>query len=185
MGMSSEQCTLIHLASSLHDIGKIGLPDEILIKEEKLNQEELEIFKMHSAIGAEILAGSDSKLLQMAESICKNHQEKWDGSGYPNGLNGQKIPLEARILAVCVELEKLTHQEQKSSISIEAAAKELVKKSGVFFDPEVVKACHSGFTGNQGKRAPIYGHSSGKPTQSVSLHHQLKRLLGILPQESE
>jgi len=143
LGMSSEQCNLIHLASSLHDIGKIGLPDEILIKEEQLSQEELEIFKMHSAIGAEILAGSDSKLLQMAESICKNHQEKWDGSGYPNGLNGQEIPLEARILAVCVELEKLTHQEQESPISFEDVAKELAIKSGVFFDPEVVAACHS------------------------------------------
>lgn len=142
LGMSSDQCNLIHLASSLHDIGKIGLPDDILIKEEKLSQEELEIFKMHSAIGAEILAGSDSKLLQMAESICKNHQEKWDGSGYPDGLKGQEIPLEARILAVCVELEKLTHQEQESPISFEAAAKEIATKSSIFFAPEVVEACH-------------------------------------------
>jgi putative two-component system response regulator len=142
MGIASEQCNLIHLASSLHDIGKIGLPDEILIKEDKLNQEELEILKMHSAIGAEILAGSDSKLLQMAESICRNHQEKWDGSGYPNGLSGKEIPLEARILAVSVELEKLTHQEQNSPISFEAAAKELAKKSGVIFDPEVLEAFH-------------------------------------------
>jgi putative two-component system response regulator len=142
MGMTSEQCNLIHQASPLHDIGKIGMPDEILIREEKLSHEELEIFKMHSAIGAEILAGSDSKLLQMAESICKTHEEKWDGSGYPNGLKGQEIPLEARILAVCVELEKLTHQGQESPLSFEAAAKELAIKSGVFFDPEVVETCY-------------------------------------------
>lgn len=141
MGMSPEQCNLIHQASPLHDIGKIGIPDEILIREEKLSREEFEIFKMHSAIGAEILAGSDSSLLQMAESICKTHEEKWDGSGYPNGLEGEEIPLEGRILAVCVELEKLTHPGNESPISFEAAMKEIENKSGVFFDPNVVDAC--------------------------------------------
>ena len=141
MSMLPEQCNLMRQASPLHDIGKIGLPDEILARGEKLNQGELEIFKLHPIMGAEILGGSDSKLLQMAESICKTHEEKWDGSGYPNGLKGEEIPLEARIVAVCVELEKLTGPANESPISLEAAIKEIEKKSGTFFDPNVVAVC--------------------------------------------
>jgi len=141
MGMSSEQCNLIHQASPLHDIGKIGIPDEILTKEESLSHGELEIFKLHPIMGAEILGESDSELLRMAESICKSHEEKWDGSGYPNGLKGEEIPLEARVVAVCVELEKLTGPANESPLSLEAAMEVLESKSGVFFDPTIVAVC--------------------------------------------
>ena len=142
MGMSADQCILIQQASPLHNIGEIGVPDDILAKEEKLSNEELEMFKLHPIMGAEILGGSDSKLLQMAESICKTHEEKWDGSGYPNGLKGEEIPLEARVVAVCVELEKLTGPANESPISPEAAIEEIESKSGTFFDPKVVAACN-------------------------------------------
>jgi len=141
MGMPPEQCNLIQQASPLHDIGKIGIPDEILIREETLSHEELEIFKLHPVMGAEILEGSDSELLQLAESICKNHEEKWDGSGYPNGLKGEETPLAARVVAVCVELENLTGPANEPPISLEAAIKEIESKSGVFFDPKVVAVC--------------------------------------------
>ena len=141
MKMSPEQCNLMRQASPLHDIGKIGLPDEILARGETLSHGEWEIFKLHPIMGAEILKGSDSKLLQMAESICKTHEEKWDGSGYPNGLKGEEISLEARIVAICVELENLTGTANESPISPEAAVKEIESKSGTFFDPNVVAAC--------------------------------------------
>lgn len=141
MGMSSEQCNLMHQASPLHDIGKIGLPDEILAREETLTHEEWEIFKMHPFMGAEILGGSDSKLLQLAESICKSRYEKWDGLGYPRGIRGGAIPIEARVVAVCVVLENLTNPEKESPKSFEAAIKELESKSGADFDPNVVEAC--------------------------------------------
>lgn len=141
MGMSPGQCNLMHLASPLHDIGKIGMPDKILSREESLNFEEGEVFKMHPNLGAEILGGSDSPLLQLAESICKAHQEKWDGTGYPNGLKAEETPLEARVVAVCVELESLTGSANKTPISLEAAMIEIESKSGSFFDPNVVAAC--------------------------------------------
>ncbi len=141
MGMSPEQCNLMQRASPLHDIGTIGLPDEILARNDTLSHGEQEIFKMHPIMGAEIMGGSDSKLLQMAESICKTHEEKWGGSGYPNGLKGEEIPLEARIVAVCVKLEKLTGPANESPISLETAIKEIESKSGAFFDPNVVAVC--------------------------------------------
>lgn len=141
MGMSSEQCNLMHQASPLHDIGKIGLPDEILAREETLTHDEREIFKMHPVMGAEILGRSDSELLQFAESICKTYEEKWDGSGYPKGIRGGAIPVQARVVAVCVALEKMTNSEKESPKSIEAAIKEIESKSGTDFDPKVVEAC--------------------------------------------
>ncbi len=141
MGMSPEQCNLMKDASPLHDIGKIGMPDAILSREENLNSSEWEIFKMHPNLGAEILGRSDSQLLQLAESICKTHKEKWDGSGYPNGLKGDEIPLEARVVAVCLELEILTNPTNESPISFEAAIKEIESKSGASFDPNVVAVC--------------------------------------------
>jgi len=106
-----------------------------------LSHGEWEIFKLHPIMGAEILKGSDSKLLQMAESICRTHEEKWDGSGYPNGLKGEEIPLEARIVAVCLKLEKLTGPANESPVSLEAAIEAIENKIGAFFDPKVVAVC--------------------------------------------
>jgi len=141
MGMPPEQCELMRQASPLHDIGEIGVPDRILAGDEKLSMEDLKIFKLHPTMGAEILEGSESKLLQLAESICRSHEEKWDGSGYPNGLKEEEIPLEARVVSLCVELEKLTGSSNESQISFEAAIKEIESKSGAFFDPGLVAAC--------------------------------------------
>ena len=85
VGLSIDQCELLQHASPMHDIGKIGIPDSILLKPEKLDASEWEIMKTHAKIGGQILSDSDSDLLRMAESIALTHHEKWDGSGYPRG----------------------------------------------------------------------------------------------------
>jgi len=99
--LDSTQLELIKNASPMHDIGKIGVPDHILNKPGKLDDDEWAIMKTHSAIGAELLSGDDSELLQMAKEIALTHHEKWNGAGYPNGLSGNEIPLSGRICAIC------------------------------------------------------------------------------------
>jgi putative two-component system response regulator len=94
LGWDKKQCDLIFHASPMHDVGKIGIPDTILLKPDKLDHEEWEIMKTHSTIGAAILRGGESELELMAERIAMSHHEKWDGTGYPNGLEGNEIPLE-------------------------------------------------------------------------------------------
>ena len=142
MGMSREPSNLMHLAGPLHDIGKIGIPDEILLKEDPLSNSEWRIMKLAPIIGAEILSGSDSKLLQLAESICRTHKEKWDGSGYPNGLRGDEIPIEGRIVSLCDKFDKMINPGpyQESLETFESAMEEVERNSGTIFDPEVVVA---------------------------------------------
>ncbi len=141
MGLDAGHCELIHHASPLHDIGKIGIPDQILMNSHKLNDEEWEIMRMHPIMGAEILSGSESKLLQMAESICMTHQERWDGSGYPGGLRGEEIPIEARIVAVCDVFDALVSKRHyKDAFPVDLAVEILQNNSGTDFDPAVVQA---------------------------------------------
>ncbi len=92
---------MLRHASALHDVGKIGIPDNVLLKPGGLDPDEWRIMQSHTAKGAEILAGSTSPLIQMAEAIARTHHERWDGTGYPNGLAGEDIPLEGRICAIC------------------------------------------------------------------------------------
>ncbi|MFZ5802895.1 MAG: HD domain-containing phosphohydrolase [Candidatus Omnitrophota bacterium] len=99
-GLKQEQLELLLYASPMHDIGKIGIPDHILFKKGGLTEEEWAVMKRHPIIGAEILSASSAPILKLAASIALNHHERWDGSGYPNGLKGEAIPVEARILAV-------------------------------------------------------------------------------------
>ncbi len=135
------QCNLILQASPLHDVGKIGVPDHILLKPGKLDEAEWEIMKSHCKIGAEILSNSHSKLLQTAEVIALNHHEQWSGGGYPNGISGEDIPLEARIVAVCDVFDALTSERpHKKPWSPEKAMEEIESKSGELFDPELVQA---------------------------------------------
>ena len=108
LGLDPEICELIELASPMHDIGKIGIPDNVLLKQGPLNEGEWEVMKQHTIIGHEILSGSDSKYLRMGASIALNHHEKYDGSGYPYGLQGEEIPIEARIVAVADVFDALT-----------------------------------------------------------------------------
>lgn len=141
IGLPEEECKIILTAAPMHDIGKIGIGDEILLKPGKLTEEEYERLKLHTLIGADILIGSDNKLVQTAEQIALTHHERWDGKGYPNGLKGQEIPLSGRIAAVCDVFDALTSpRPYKRAWSVEEAAHEIRNGAGTHFDPVVVDA---------------------------------------------
>lgn len=108
MGMDRERCEMIRTASIMHDIGKIGIPDTILLKPGKLTSAEYQFIQQHAEFGHRILAGATSELLELAATIALTHHEKWDGSGYPEGLGKEKIPLEGRIAAVADVFDALT-----------------------------------------------------------------------------
>ncbi|HZH55964.1 MAG TPA: two-component system response regulator [Burkholderiaceae bacterium] len=131
---------LLH-AAPMHDIGKIGIPDAVLLKPGKLTAEEWKIMRQHTVIGARILGDHPSGLLQLAASIALNHHEKWDGSGYPNGLAGEDIPHTARVVAVADVFDALTSvRPYKRAWSVSDAVELLREESGRHFDPEIVTA---------------------------------------------
>ena len=135
------QAELIRHAAPLHDVGKVGIPDSILLKPAKLTAEEFEIVRVHAAAGARILSGSKSALLLVAQEIAQNHHEWWDGSGYPNGLEGEEIPLTGRIVAVADVFDALTHERPyKAAWSVVDSVCEIRRLSGTQFDPAVVDA---------------------------------------------
>ncbi|TGK10414.1 two-component system response regulator [Leptospira selangorensis] len=139
LGYSQETADKILHASPMHDIGKIGIPDSILQKPGKLDPEEWDIMKTHPTIGAEIIGDHDSSLLKMAKSIALNHHEKWDGSGYPNGIKGDTIPVEARIVTIADVFDALTTERPyKKAWSIEDAVNHIRKGAGSHFDPGLV-----------------------------------------------
>jgi len=139
IGMSEEECELLLYASPMHDIGKIGIPDHILLKAGKLDSQEWETMKTHADIGSEILHGSSYQLMQWAQIIALTHQERWDGSGYPKGLKGDEIPLVSRIVAISDVFDALTSDRPyKKAWTIENAMTEIENNSGVHFDPDLV-----------------------------------------------
>jgi putative two-component system response regulator len=141
LGWPDHEVELIRRAAPLHDIGKIGIPDGILLKPGRLRSEEFERIKAHAAIGAEILSGSASAVLRLAERIAISHHERWDGRGYPRGLGGPEIPLEGRIVAVADVFDALTHaRPYKQPWPLERAVAEVLAQSGRQFDPRVVEA---------------------------------------------
>jgi putative two-component system response regulator len=136
----SEAETLMH-ASVMHDIGKLEIPDRILLKPGALDREEWEIMKTHTTVGAELLAGSPNPLLQMAESIARSHHERWDGSGYPAGTKGREIPLVGRICAVVDVYDALLSKRvYKEAWGMDETLAEIRRESGSHFDPELVSA---------------------------------------------
>jgi putative two-component system response regulator len=141
LGLSPERCTELLNASPMHDIGKIGIPDAILLKPGPLTDDEWTVMKSHTLIGADLLGGADSSLLELAMSIAEHHHERWDGSGYPHGLAGTTIPLEARITAVCDVYDALTSaRPYKGPWSEEQAIAYMQEQRGRHFDPTVVDA---------------------------------------------
>jgi putative two-component system response regulator len=140
MGMSDEECELVLATTPLHDVGKIAIPDSILLKQGSLTEAEWLVMKTHASIGGEILAGGDSAFLKMAEAIARTHHERWDGKGYPLGLKGKEIPLVGRICSVADVFDALTSDRPyKKAWSIDEAVKEIRKMSGTNFDPDVVE----------------------------------------------
>jgi putative two-component system response regulator len=141
LGMSKEFASILRLASQLHDLGKTGVADSVLLKPGTLTDGEFTLMKAHTVIGADILSNPRSKLLQLAREIALTHHEWWDGSGYPNGLKGETIPISGRIVAVADVFDALTHERPyKPEWSVNAAVEEIASLSATHFDPKVVQA---------------------------------------------
>ncbi|MGY3569562.1 HD domain-containing phosphohydrolase [Vibrio paucivorans] len=139
LGYSEERANLLRQAAPMHDIGKIAIPDSVLLKPGKLDAEEWEVMKTHSEIGHNILAGSKRKILQTAATIAHQHHEKVDGSGYPLGLKGDEISIEARIIAVADVFDALTHERcYKPAWPIEDVIKVLKESRGNHLDAHIV-----------------------------------------------
>lgn len=141
LGLDEEYCDLIEQAAPLHDIGKIGIPDKLLLKTERFTDQEREDMKSHTVIGYEILKDSPSRYLQMGAEIALSHHEKFDGTGYPYGLSGEDIPLSARIVAVADVYDALTSRRPyKNAWPVEKALQFLEQYKGSYFDPDCVNA---------------------------------------------
>lgn len=141
LGLGAEDVELLRVASRLHDVGKIGIPDSILQKPGKLTPEEFSQMQQHTRIGQRILSGGQSRLLKLAEEIALSHHERWAGGGYPNNLSGEQIPLTARIVAVADVFDALTHvRTYKQAWTVGEALLELQNLAGKSFDPQVVAA---------------------------------------------
>lgn len=141
MGLNEDHADMLLHAAPMHDVGKIGIPDSILCKPGRLTEEEWVIMRQHTVIGAQIIGDHHTGLLRLAATIALNHHEKWDGSGYPNGLSGEDIPLEARIVAIADVFDALTSiRPYKRAWSVEEAVDLIRSESGRHFDPQVVEA---------------------------------------------
>jgi len=147
-GLPPEKAELYRLAAALHDIGKMGVGDHILLKPEQLEEEEVELIREHTTIGAKILANPRTELMELAHQMAFCHHERWDGNGYPQGLAGEEIPLPARICAVADVFDAITNRRIYRSgalMSAEQARAEMQAGAGTKFDPKVVDAFIRGF----------------------------------------
>lgn len=142
LGRPPEWQELVREAAPLHDVGKIGIPDAILLKPGPLSDEEFETMKEHTLIGASLLSGGQTKLVQMAERIARSHHERWDGAGYPVGLEGEEIPPAARIVAVADAFDVMTHERpyREKALPVERAFETIEEEAGAQFDPSACEA---------------------------------------------
>jgi len=141
LGLTENTIETILYAAPMHDLGKIGIPDLILMKSAKLDPVEWEIMKQHTVIGAKILKGSDAEFIRLGETIALSRHEKWDGSGYPNGLKGIEIPIAGRITAIADVFDALTSKRPyKKPFSVEKSLTIIREGRGSHFDPDVVDA---------------------------------------------
>jgi putative two-component system response regulator len=139
LGMSPEESKRIRMAAPLHDVGKIGIPDSILLSADRLSDADFEVMKRHCAIGADLLSSPDVPLLELAAEIALSHHERWDGTGYPRGLGETDVPVSGRIVSVADTFDALTHERPyKRAWSTEEALGELRDLAGLAFDPDVV-----------------------------------------------
>src|SRR3954464_5288300 len=141
VGLDATSIELIRRAAPLHDIGKVGIPDNILLKAGPLTAEEFETMKTHTVIGSRMLSKGRSELVRVSQRIARSHHEWWDGSGYPDRVSGQSIPLEARIVAVADFLDALTHERPyRPAHGLDETLTEIRSRAGTHFDPSVAKA---------------------------------------------
>jgi len=141
IGFSFDQCELLRHAAPMHDIGKIGIPDSILLKPETLDDIEMEEMKTHTLIGAKILEGHPSELLQTAKDIALSHHERWDGNGYPHQIAGEKISIMARIITIADIFDALTSRRPyKSPWPVDEAKEFITENSGKIFDSNLITA---------------------------------------------
>jgi putative two-component system response regulator len=141
LGLPAEQVELIRRAAPLHDVGKIGIPDAILLKPGRLTRAERRVMQAHATIGATMLAGGHSALVQAAERIARSHHERWDGAGYPDACAAVQTPVEARIVAVADFFDALTHDRPyRKAWSLAKTVAAIVAERGAHFDPAVVDA---------------------------------------------
>jgi len=139
VGGANDWTDLIFQAAAMHDVGKIGIPDRILLKQGPLDTDEWDRMMKHPEFGAEIIGDHDSRLLQVAREVALSHHEHWDGSGYPLGLSGEQIPLSGRITAVADVFDALTSERPyKKAWDVEKALAVISESAGTHFDPEVV-----------------------------------------------
>ena len=145
---------MIGKAATMHDIGKIGVPESILFKPGPLTADEFALMNTHTTIGAEILGGSNSPLIQMAERIALSHHERWDGSGYPQGLSGEDIPIEGRIVSVVDVFDALVGERcYKGPFSVKKSVEVLRESAEEHFDPAIVET----FLGSLDEILGVYG----------------------------
>jgi putative two-component system response regulator len=140
-GLSLAEIDLIRRAAPLHDVGKVAIPDSILLKPGRLTADEFAVMREHTTVGARILSGGSSELMTFAESIAHAHHERWDGAGYPNRLAADEIPLAARVVAIVDVFDALTaHRHYRTAWPPDRAAEEIRSGAGTHFDPELVEA---------------------------------------------
>jgi HD-GYP domain-containing protein (c-di-GMP phosphodiesterase class II) len=145
LGLSEAEVENVRYASPMHDIGKLGVPDAILLKPGRLTPEEFKEMQKHTIFGAKILENAKAQLLKDSESIALSHHEKWDGSGYPRGLSGEAIPLYGRIVALADVFDALTSKRcYKPAFSVDESVKMIEEGSGRHFDPKIVRAFTNG-----------------------------------------
>jgi putative two-component system response regulator len=145
LGLSREECERLELAASIHDIGKVGIPDAILNKADVLTPAERSQMETHVAIGAKMLEGGSHPLVRIAHLVALTHHENWDGSGYPQGLKGEEIPLVGRIVALCDVYDALSStRPYKEAWHPKRVTDEIRRLSGIKFDPAVVEAFLAG-----------------------------------------
>ncbi len=139
LGLSHDMTREIHIAGHLHDIGKIGIPDKVLLKPGRLNDEEWELMKQHPKIGADILSGCQK--FDRIAAIILHHHERFDGKGYPFGAKGEEIPVGSRIIAVCDSIDAMaSSRAYRSAMSLEKVREEIEKNAGLMYDPVIAKA---------------------------------------------
>jgi putative two-component system response regulator len=166
LGLPARLCRDIYLAAPLHDVGKVAIPDRILLKPGRLSDDEMDVIRTHAAIGERILADSHCELIQLGAAIAAAHHERWDGSGYPNRLKGLEIPIAARVVAVADVFDALTTKRPyKEAMPLASARRFLEDKRASDFDP----ACVDAFLARWDDVTTIATTQNAKPLQPLQI----------------